>query len=296
MAKDISKKPSKVVTKTTKGVTAKAAERLKGADQSKSASQLIDSRIRDLGDWRGETLAKVRALVLETVPDVTEEWKWRGVPVWSSNGIVCTGETYKEVVKLTFAKGAQLPDPAKLFNSSLDGNVRRAIDIREGEKINTRALKALVKAAAALNSASVKKPKAASKPKLLAGGNPQVAKADGNAPVQAYIKAIPAGWKRKVSADLDALIKKNVPKVCMAVKWNSPFYGMEGQGWFASFHVFTKYVKLTFFKGTSLKPAPSGGDAQEARWINIHEGEKLNEKQLAAWIKQASKLPGWGGN
>src|SRR6201985_1510322 len=127
-----------------------------GSQMSKSASkhspsQLIDARIRELGDWRGEMLGRLRALIKEADPDVVEEWKWRGVPVWEHDGIICTGETYKEVVKLTFAKGAALDDPAKLFNSSLEGNVRRAIDIREGEKLNEKALKALVKSAVAAN-------------------------------------------------------------------------------------------------------------------------------------------------
>lgn len=118
-----------------------------------SPSALIAARIAELGDWRGETLAKVRAIIHAAIPDVEETWKWRGVPVWEKDGILCTGETYKAVVKLTFAKGARVADPAGLFNSSLDGNARRAIDIREGEKINEKALKALVKAAAALNAA-----------------------------------------------------------------------------------------------------------------------------------------------
>jgi hypothetical protein len=120
-------------------------------------SRLIDQRIEDLGDWRGETLARVRALIRAAVPEVIEEWKWRGVPVWSQGGILCTGETYKSVVKLTFAKGAYLPDPAGLFNSSLEGNTRRAIDIGEGEAIDEAAFKALVGAAAALNRAKVRK-------------------------------------------------------------------------------------------------------------------------------------------
>ena len=115
-------------------------------------SELIDQRIRDLGDWRAETLARVRALIREADPEVVEEWKWRGVPVWSDQGILCTGETYKQVVKLTFAKGAALPDPAGLFNASLEGNTRRAIDIREGETIDGEALKALIRAAVALNA------------------------------------------------------------------------------------------------------------------------------------------------
>jgi len=117
----------------------------------KPPSQLIDARIAELGDWRGETLARVRALIKEAAPAVVEEWKWRGVPVWSDHGILCTGETYKAVVKLTFAKGASLPDPVGLFNSSLEGNTRRAIDIREGETINAEALGALVRAAVELN-------------------------------------------------------------------------------------------------------------------------------------------------
>ncbi len=119
----------------------------------KAASRLIDQRIRDLGGWRGATLARMRALILEADPGMTEEWKWMGTPVWSHDGNVCTGETYTKVVKLTFARGASLSDPSQLFNSSLAGNTRRAIDIREGEKIDARAFKALVRAAVALNGA-----------------------------------------------------------------------------------------------------------------------------------------------
>ena len=122
-----------------------------------SVSALIDKRIKELGDWRGATLARVRGMIREADPEVVEEWKWRGVPVWSHGGILCTGETYKAVVKLTFAKGAALKDPAGLFNSSLEGNVRRAIDIREGEEIDKAALRELVRAAAALNLEGKKK-------------------------------------------------------------------------------------------------------------------------------------------
>ena len=121
------------------------------SQETKSPSQLIDARIKELGDWRGTMLSRLRALVKEADPDVVEEWKWRGVPVWSDDGMICTGETYKSVVKLTFAKGAALKDPSGLFNSSLEGNTRRAIDFREGEKINEKALKTLVRAAVALN-------------------------------------------------------------------------------------------------------------------------------------------------
>jgi hypothetical protein len=118
-----------------------------------SPSQLIDARIKELGDWRGETLAQIRKLIKEADPDVVEEWKWRGVPVWYHDGMICTGETYKNVVKVTFAKGASLQDPSRLFNSSLDGNTRRAIDFHEGDKIDVKALKALIRAAVALNTA-----------------------------------------------------------------------------------------------------------------------------------------------
>jgi len=129
------------------------------------------------------------------------------------------------------------------------------------------------------------------KPTLLAGGNPKIAKADGDAPVQAYIAALP-GWKQDLCRRLDALIVETVPGVAKAVKWNSPFYGVEGQGWFLSLHVFTRYVKVTFFKGTSLTPPPAGGGAKEARWIDIHEGEAFTP-QLIDWIKQAAAIPGW---
>jgi hypothetical protein len=128
----------------------------KGGEGDDSASRLIDARISELNDWRGETLARVRSLIQQADPDVVEEWKWRGVPVWSHAGILCTGETYKQVVKMTFAKGASLEDPVGLFNSSLEGNTRRAIDIHEGDLIDERALKALIVAAVALNTSRIR--------------------------------------------------------------------------------------------------------------------------------------------
>jgi hypothetical protein len=135
-------------------------------------------------------------------------------------------------------------------------------------------------------------PAVAAKPTLLAGGNPQIAKADGDAPVQAYIAAMP-GWKRDVGGRLDALIVRTVPGVRKAVKWNSPFYGIEGQGFFLSFHCFTKYVKVGFFRGTSLRPLPPGESKhKEMRYLDIHEDDQLDEAQLTAWVKQASQLPG----
>jgi hypothetical protein len=127
-----------------------------GLQRGKPPSQLIDARIKELGDWRGEMLRRLRALVKEADPEVVEEWKWRGVPVWYHDGMICTGETYKDVVKMTFAKGAALKDPSGLFNSSLDGNTRRAIDFHEGEKINEPSLKALIRAAVTQNKSNVK--------------------------------------------------------------------------------------------------------------------------------------------
>jgi hypothetical protein len=124
--------------------------------KSESPSRLIDARIEELGDWRGKTLGHVRALIKQALPEVVEEWKWRGVPVWYHDGMICTGETYKSVVKVTFAKGASLKDPSGLFNSSLEGNVRRAIDLHEGDEINANAFKTLVRAAAALNKSSAR--------------------------------------------------------------------------------------------------------------------------------------------
>ena len=146
--------------RATKKATATMKKTKSAATKTKasaSPSRQIDVRIKELGDWRGETLAHVRALIKAADPDVVEEWKWRGVPVWEHAGIICTGETYKAVVKLTFAKGAALEDPSKLFNASLEGNVRRAIDIHEGDKINETALKALIRAAVVLNTSKGKK-------------------------------------------------------------------------------------------------------------------------------------------
>jgi hypothetical protein len=254
----------------------------------------------------------MRALILEADPEMTEERKWKkpsngmaGVPVWSHDGIVCTGETYKNVVKLTFARGASLPDPSHLFNSSLEGNSRRAIDIHEGEQVDAGAFRELVTAAVARNAPPKKARPGSSEPRpikvregekvvLLSGGNPQIAKGDGNAPVQAYIAAMP-GWKRELGERLDKLIVRAVPHVRKAVRWNSPFYGVEGQGWFVTFHVMTRYVKVTFFQGTSLQPVPPGGTpkSKDARWIDIHEDDELDEAQMATWVKQAAALPGW---
>jgi hypothetical protein len=135
----------------------KSAVKKSGSQTGKSPSQLIDARIKELGDWRGQMLGRLRALIKEADPEVIEEWKWRGVPVWSHAGIICTGETYKSVVKMTFAKGASLADPSGLFNSSLEGNTRRAIDFHEGDKVDERALKTLIHAAVILNKSKTKR-------------------------------------------------------------------------------------------------------------------------------------------
>jgi len=150
------------------------------------------------------------------------------------------------------------------------------------------------KKAATRNTMSTSRPKTTKpKPKLLSGGNPQIAKANGDAPVQAYIAAMP-GWKRDVGRRIDALIVRTVPGVRKAVKWNSPFYGIEGQGWFLSVHCYAKYVKVAFFQGAALRPLPPGESKQkDVRYLDIHEGE-LDEKQLSKWVKQAATIPGWG--
>jgi len=334
-----------------KKATSAAGDHSGGGAAVGTPSQQIDARIAELGDWRGAMLARVRALVHEADPDVVEEVKWRGVPVWSHAGILCTGETYKAVVKLTFAKGAALDDPAGLFNASLEGGTRRAIDLRESATIDAAAFKALLRAAVALNveaaaartaarrsrssggsdaaaaakrqqttdrrakkassgnaataKADIRSPatrKSASiapvvksapgEPVLLAGGNPQIAKGYGDAPVQAYIAAMP-DWKRAIGRQLDALIVRAVPGVAKAVKWNSPLYGIEGQGWFLGIHCYTHYVKVAFFRGARLRPPPPGSSkSADTRYLDIREDEPIDEARFIEWVRQASRLPG----
>jgi len=326
--------------KVTKPAQASTPRKSTGAARPRKAAAKVKTAADSPGDWRSEMLEEIRGIILAADPQIVEERKWRkpsnpkGVPVWSHGGILCTGEMYKGVVKLTFMRGASLADPKKLFNASLEGNARRAIDLREGEKVDAKALNELILAAVAENlgsgaakrkstvkakvttktaakagaktmpAAKSAKPKMGGKPKklqknengvvLLSGGNPQIAKADGDAPVQAYIAAMP-GWKSGLGRQLDELIVRTVPNVRKAVKWNSPFYGAPGQGWFLSFHVLTRYVKVTFFKGMLLKPIPPGGTEKsgEGRWIDIYEDDELDEPQMAKWIKQAAAIPGW---
>jgi hypothetical protein len=184
---------------------------------------------------------------------------------------------------------AKKPTAAKAKTSKKAKLARSSSRVADGGKSATKGKAA--KAARPPKTAPKSQSRKGAKPKLLSGGNPQIAKSEGDAPVQAYIAAIP-GWKRDIGRRLDALIVRTVPGVRKAVKWNSPFYGIEGQGWFLGFHVFTHYVKVTFFKGKSLRPAPTGGTGKDVRWIDIHEDD-LNEKQLVAWIKQAAAIPGW---
>jgi hypothetical protein len=163
----------------------------------------------------------------------------------------------------------------------------------ETSKTSAKAAKRVATKAAKPRKKAPKSQPRKAKPALLAGGNPQIAKADGDAPVQAYIAAMP-GWKRDVGRRLDALIVRTIPGVRKAVKWNSPFYGIEGQGWFLSFHCLTKYVKLAFFRGTSLRPLLPGESKQkDVRYLDIHEDDQLDEELVASWVRQASELPGW---
>lgn len=278
-----------------------------------AVSARIEKVIKDLGDWRGERLAAIRRLIHQVDPEVVEEWKWMGTPVWSHDGMFALANAHKDKVKLTFFHGAKLRDPKGLFNAGLTGNKWRAIDFREGDKLDRPALAALLREAVAYNTThpvpksrgstaantttakvvkrSVSK-RLATKPVLLSGGNPQIPKADGDAPVQAYIAAMP-GWKREVGRRLDALVERIVPNVRKAVRWNSPFYGVEGQGWFLSFHCFTKYVKVTFLRGAALRPLPPGPSKDKnVRYLDLYDGDPLDGKLLASWLEQASGLPG----
>ncbi|WP_437226841.1 DUF1801 domain-containing protein [Planctomicrobium sp. SH661] len=305
----------------TRSTKTRTSAQAKPGDSQQAASLRIDQQIQSLPDWRGETLATVRSLIHKSDPEIVEECKWvkashpLGVAVWSHAGIVCSGEVYKETVKLTFPRGAALESTTSLFNAGLGGSTRRAIDLREGEKLNANAFRKLIQSAVAENLKATKVPakktakvaaasnsvlpakKQVSGPGevvLLSGGNPQIPKGDGDAPVQAYIAAMP-GWKREIGKLVDEIVTRTVPGVLKAVKWNSPFYGVEGQGWFLSFHVFTRYVKLTFFNGLSLNPVPSGGTekSKEARWVDLYENEELDIDQLTDWIRQSAALPGW---
>ena len=273
-------------------------EKLKKSTDDVSAPERIDARIAELGGWRGEKLAELRSLIHDAEPDVAEGWNSSGTPVWSYNGILLIGDAYQDKVKLTFRSGAALRDPKNVFNAGLDGNKWRAIDLYEGDDVDKTAFKAIVRQAVSYNTkqllAKAKGGLVNGKPVLLSGGNPQIPKSDGDAPIQTYIGAIP-GWKRETTRRIDEIIVETVPGVLKAVRWNSPFYGVEGQGWFVSYHMFSRYIKVTFLNGATLQPEPPGsGKDPDSRWIDIHEGQ-LDADQLADWIRQSSATPGWDG-
>lgn len=243
-------------------------------------STRIDQHVEQLGDWRGELLTRVRALVHHAAPDVAEAWTSRGVPTWETDRTICTGETYADKVKLTFAQGASLEDPAGLLNSGSDGNVRRAIELHEGDELHEKGFVALVREAAGL-------------PRLLSGENPQIPKGDGPEAIQGYLDAMP-GWKRDVGRHLHGLVVSTLPDVEQAVRWNSPFYGVEGHGWIISFHCITEYIKVTFFAGSRLDPPPPETSKEEAvRYLHVHEGEEIDDALVTSWIEQASRIDGW---
>jgi hypothetical protein len=312
-------RPARVSTSPTGPGTGTGKAKKKSTakpDTAGSPSALIDARIRELGDWRGEMLARLRALVHEADPEVVEEWKWRGTPVWSHGGLICTGETYQQVVKMTFAKGASVADPSGLFNASLEGNTRRAIDFKEGDEPDAKALKALIRAAVALNETTTRGRAAAKAPARKTAAakaaaaevatGPQgpapgkarkpasLPKSDGDAGVQAYIASLEP-WQAELARRVDTLVAKHVPGLRKGVRWHCPFYGVEGQGWFLAFAAFQRHVKFTFFQGRSLDPAPPLGEGKEARSLDLREPDALDEKQWTAWLRQAAALPGWDG-
>ena len=262
------------------------------------AVERINARIAELDDWRGQRLADFRALIHDAEPDVTEEWQGKGMPSWAYNGVFAVGEAHRDRVKLAFHSGAMLRDANNMFNAGFNGNRSRAIDSFEADEIDASAFKRLVRAAVSYNTKQIlSKAKGGmldGKPVLLSGGNPQIPKSDGDAPVQTYIAAIPR-WKRDLARRLDEIIVGNVPEVRKAMRWNSPFYGVKGQGWFVSYHVFSRYVKVTFLNGASLDPVPPGGGKDpDSRWIDIYE-RKLDEDQMTDWVRQSAALPGWDG-
>jgi len=239
---------------------------------------------------------RIDALAARTLPGLQRSIKWGMSYYGVGDGwCFCCGG-FDGHVKLMFMNGAAL-DPMPPVTPVAMGKSTRGVEPRRLRDLDESQIAAWMIQVAALPGAGAKKRKSSTrtaKPRLLAGGNPQGAKADGDTPVQAYIAAIP-GWKRDVARRLDGIIPEVAPGVRKAVRWNSAMYGMAGRGWFASVHVFTHYVKLTFFAGTSLAPPPAGGSAKEARWIDIGE-QGMDEAQIRRWLRQAAKLPGWGKN
>ena len=257
--------------------------------------KLTNAKIASLDGWRGKMLTEIRDLVWEADPEVVEEWKPMGYPAWSHTGIYAVATVRDDLVTVSFAHGSKLADPNRLFNNAPNHDTWWSIELHEHDAIDDIGFKGLVEQAVAYNIKN--KPsyiKDVAGPIYLSGGNPQIPKGDGDAPVQAYIALMP-GWKRKLGTELDQLIEHLVPDVQKAMRWNSPFYGVEGQGWFLSYHVFDKYLKITFLNGTTLNPIPSGGGKDpDSRWINIFENA-FDADQMSDWIRQSAAVPGWDG-
>jgi hypothetical protein len=266
----------------------------------------VGSYIASSGMEARPKLREVRKTMKSALPGAEEGIRW-GVPWYKDGGPIAGFAAYKNHVGLVFWLDELQTKVRRLLAEQGYTSGKRTLQIRFDQKVPAAAIRQILKAQAKMSEvrskgvrnkrsrasgkARVPPPAKERQAKLLTGGNPQIAKADGEAPVQAYITAMP-GWKRDVGRRLDALIVRTVPSVRKAVKWNSPFYGVEGQGWFLAFHVFTRYVKVTFFQGTSLRPVPPGGTGEDARWIDIRERD-LDEARMATWVQQAAALPGW---
>jgi hypothetical protein len=251
----------------------------------KKTARTVDDYIKGFPLPVQKKLKIIRKVVKKNAPEASEKIGY-GMPSYNYQGVLLYFAAYEGHIGLY-----AMPSAIRHFSKDLEkyktskGTIQFSLDKKIPEALITKIVKFRV------NENLNKK-----KPILLFGGNPQIAKAEGNAPVQAYIAAIP-GWKRKVGLRIDALIVKAVPDVHKAVKWNSPFYGIEGQGWFLSFHCFAKYIKVAFFRGASLRPPPQGESKhKEVRYLDIHENDKIDEAQFIKWVKQASKLPGWNND
>lgn len=267
-----------------------------------SPSRLIDARIESLDDWRGRTLSRLRALIKQADPDVVEEWKW-GVPVWSHDGLICTGEAYKSHVKLTFAKGASLEDPTGLFNSSLEGNVRRAIDLHQGDRMDGKAFKALIRAAVVLNRS---RPRAAAKPRKPGTARKAPAEAEGHAAIEDWIthwtwKKGSAGGvndeMRPIVRRVDELIRETIPGLQYAIKWRNPFYGLPDKGWIISIAPYTAHVSIAFYGGADFDPPPPHDpgtpSVERARYVRVKTLQEAQGSTMRRWIKQAGRVRGW---
>ncbi len=259
------------------------------------SSKQTNENIASFDDWRGPILAEIRDLVWEADPEVVEDSKPMGCPTWSHTGIFAVSTASDDQVRISFANGSKLSDPENLLKYTPKGDTWWAIELNEGDEIDDHAFKELVQRAVTYNIKN--KPsyiKEAAGPILLSGGNPQIPKGDGDAPVQAYIALMPE-WKRELGCRIDDLIEQIVPNVQKAMRWNSPFYGVKAKGWFLSYHVFDKYLKVTFLNGASLNPIPSGGGKDpDSRWINIIENE-FDTAQMSDWVRQSAAMPGWDG-